>query len=71
MMKKEGYVKLEFTITAFGTVKDVAVVESRPANLFDTSAKNALLKWKFKPKVIASQAVEQRAMIQIDFRLNS
>jgi protein TonB len=71
MMKREGYVKLEFTITPFGTVKDVAVVESKPPKLFDNSAKNALLKWKFKPKVVASQAVEQRAMIQIDFRLNT
>jgi protein TonB len=71
MMKKEGYVKLEFTITPFGTVKDVAVVESQPPRLFDTSAKNALLKWKFKPKVVASRAVEQRAVIQIDFKLNS
>jgi periplasmic protein TonB len=71
LMKKEGYVKLAFTITAFGTVKDVEVVESQPPKLFDTSAKSALLKWKFKPKVVASQAVEQRALIQIDFRLNS
>ena len=71
MMKKEGYVKLEFTITAFGTVKDVEVVESHPAKLFDTSAKNALLKWKFKPKVVANRAVEQRAIIQIDYRLNT
>lgn len=71
MMKKEGYVKLEFTITPFGTVKDVAVVESQPPKLFDNSAKSALLKWKFKPKVVASQAIEQRAKIQIDFRLNS
>lgn len=71
MMKKEGYVKLEFTITAFGTVKDVKIVESRPAQIFDTSAKNALLKWKFKPKVVENHAVEQRAVIQIDYRLSS
>jgi protein TonB len=71
MMKKEGYVKLEFTITAFGTVKDVEIVESQPAQIFDTSAKNALLKWKFKPKVVENQTVEQRAVIQIDYRLSS
>jgi protein TonB len=71
MMKKEGYVKLEFTITTFGTVKDVEVVESQPAELFDASARNALLKWKFKPKVVESETVEQRAVIQIDFRLNT
>jgi protein TonB len=71
MMRKEGYVKLEFTITIFGTVKDVEIVESSPPRLFDTSAKNALLRWKFKPKANGKQAVEQRAVIQIDYRLDS
>lgn len=71
MMRKEGYVKLEFTITAMGTVKNIHIVESNPAKIFDTSAKNALLRWKFKPKVVENQAVEQRAVIQIDYRLSS
>jgi protein TonB len=70
IMKKEGFVKLEFTITEFGTVKAVEVVESDPPKLFDASAKSALLKWKFKPKIVANQTVEQRALIQIDYRLN-
>ncbi len=70
MMKKEGYVKMEFTITTFGTVKDVEVVESNPEGLFDSSAKRAILKWKFRPKLEEGQAVEQRAMLQIDFKLD-
>ncbi len=69
-MKKEGYVKLEFTITTFGTVKDVKVVEANPLGLFDSSAKRAILKWKFRPKMEEGTAVEQRAMLQIDFKLN-
>jgi len=69
-MKKEGYVKLEFTITTFGTVKDVKVVESKPVGLFDSSAKRAILKWKFRAKMDEGQAVEQRAMLQIDFKLD-
>ncbi len=71
MMKMEGYVKLAFTITTQGTVKDVEIVESQPANLFDASARRALLKWKFKPKMEDNQPVEQRAVIQIDYELNS
>ncbi|MCH9813226.1 MAG: energy transducer TonB [Epsilonproteobacteria bacterium] len=70
MMKKEGYVKMEFTITTFGTVKDVKVVESSPEGLFDSSAKRAILKWKFRPKLEEGQAIEQRAMLQIDFKLD-
>ncbi len=69
-MRKEGYVKLEFTITTFGTVKDVKVVEAEPVGLFESSAKRAILKWKFRPKMEEGSAIEQRAMLQIDFKLS-
>lgn len=68
-MKKEGFVKLEFTITTFGTVKDVDVVESKPVGLFDASAKRAILKWKFRAKIEDGSPIEQRAILQIDFKL--
>ena len=69
-MGKEGYVKLEFTITKLGTVKDVTIVVSEPEGLFDSSAKRAILKWKFRPKIEEGSPVEQRALLQIDFDLN-
>lgn len=71
MMKKEGYVKLEFTITEQGTVKDVEVVEAAPKRLFNHAAKRALLKWKFKPKLVDNKPVEQRGSIRIEFKLKS
>lgn len=70
MMKKEGFVVLEFTITPFGTVKDAVAVRAEPKNMFENSAVSALLKWRFKPKVEDNKPVEQRAMIQMDFRLD-
>lgn len=70
MMKKEGFVKLEFTITEAGTVKDVDIIESQPPRLFDHSAKRALVKWKFKPRVENNQMVAQRASVQIVFKLD-
>lgn len=70
MMKKEGYVKLEFTITEFGGVKDISVVESAPDRLFNSAATRALMKWRFKPKIENNQALEQRAMVQINFKLD-
>ncbi|MCB1755921.1 MAG: energy transducer TonB [Gammaproteobacteria bacterium] len=69
-MKKEGYVKLEFTITTEGTVKDVEIVESDPPKLFDSSAERALLKWKFRAKIEDNRPIEQRAMVQINFKLD-
>lgn len=69
LMKKEGYVKLEFTITEFGSVKDIKVVEADPVRIFDSAAKRALSKWRFRPKVENDQALEQRAMVKINFKL--
>lgn len=70
VMKKEGYVALEFTITEFGSVKDIEIVESQPEKIFDSAAKRALTKWKFRPKVENNQALEQRAMVKINFKLD-
>lgn len=65
-----GWVRMEFTITPTGTVEDVKVVESEPRRLFDRNAVRALLKWKFKPRVIDGQAVSRKARITLDFNLD-
>ncbi len=69
MMKKEGFVFLEFTITQMGSVKDIEVIESKPPNIFDRSATRALSKWRFKPRIENNLAVEQRASVKINFEL--
>ncbi|MEN8179747.1 MAG: energy transducer TonB [Pseudomonadota bacterium] len=66
---KEGWVKLEFTVTKLGTVKDVKVLGSKPRRVFDRAAMKAILKWKFKPRVIDGKAVERRATQVIEFNL--
>jgi len=67
----EGWVQVEFTITPAGTVKDPRVVSSDPPRLFDREAIRAILKWKFKPRVVDGQAVERRATQTIDFKLEN
>lgn len=54
----EGYVVVSFTVATDGRVKDPVVVESKPTGAFDQAAINAVLKFKYKPRVIAGQAVE-------------
>lgn len=66
----EGWVKVEFTITPLGTVTDATVVEADPARIFNREAIRAILKWKFKPRVIDGTAVERRATQIIDFSLH-
>ena len=66
----QGWVKVEFTITEVGTVKDPRVVDARPPRVFNREAIRAILKWKFKPRVVDGIAVERRATQVIDFTLD-
>lgn len=66
----EGWVKVEFTITETGTVKDPRIVEAQPPRVFNREAVRAILKWKFKPRVVDGVAVERRATQVIDFTLS-
>lgn len=66
----EGWVEVEFTITEVGTVKDPKVIDAKPPRIFNREAIRAILKWKFKPRVIDGVAVERRATQIIDFNLD-
>ncbi|MEJ8569041.1 energy transducer TonB [Elongatibacter sediminis] len=66
----EGWVKVEFTITETGTVKDPRVIDAKPSRIFNREAIRAILKWKFKPRVVDGVAVERRATQIIDFSLD-
>ncbi|HEY5624649.1 MAG TPA: energy transducer TonB [Gammaproteobacteria bacterium] len=65
----EGWVRLEFTILADGSVADPEVIESRPGRVFDASARNAILRWRFRPRVVNGEAVAARAELTMDYFL--
>ncbi len=66
----QGWVKVEFTITKEGTVKDAVVVASKPSSIFNSAALKAIKRWKFKPHIIAGEAYEQRAVQTLEFKLS-
>jgi protein TonB len=53
----EGYVDMGFTVTTTGTVKDPVVLFST-SSLFDRAASQAVLKFKYKPRVVDGQPVD-------------
>lgn len=65
----EGYVTIAFTITETGSVADPTVVESKPPRVFDREAIRAMLKWKFKPRVVDGVPVARRATQKLVFKL--
>ncbi len=66
----EGWVKVSLLITEQGTVKDVVVVESEPEGIFDHAAIQAVLKWKFKPRIQEGKPVSVRAEQVVNFQLD-
>lgn len=66
----EGWVEVEFTITASGTVKNPVVLAARPARIFDTEALRAISKWRYNPKIVDGKPVERSGVrVRLRFRL--
>jgi protein TonB len=65
----EGYVTVNFTINKDGSVSSPHVVKSEPGNVFDRAALRAILRWKFKPRIVDGKPVEREATQTITFKL--
>jgi periplasmic protein TonB len=52
----EGFVDLSFTVTTAGTVENPVVIQST-SSLFDRAAIRAVLKFKYKPRVVDGEPV--------------
>jgi protein TonB len=63
----EGWVRVQFAVTAIGTVRDAVVVASEPRNVFDKAALDAVARWRYNPRIEGGEAVE-RVGLQTLFR---
>jgi len=65
----EGYVDMGFTVTTTGTVKDPVVLFST-SSLFERAATRAVLKFKYKPRVVDGVPVDvPNVKTRITFRI--
>jgi len=65
----EGFVDMSFTVTATGSVKDPIVLQST-SSLFERAATRAVLKFKYKPRVVDGIPVEVTGVkTRITFKL--
>jgi periplasmic protein TonB len=53
----EGYVLLEFVVTRQGTVRDPVVIDSS-SSIFDRAAMDAVMRFRYRPRVIDGEPVE-------------
>ena len=66
----EGWVLIEFTITAAGTVRDARVVDASPKGYFEEAALKAIGRWRYNPKVQEGVAVERIGVrVRLSFNL--
>jgi protein TonB len=67
MMHLGGMVLVEFTINGLGRVENPKVIKSQPPKVFDQAAIQAILNWRFKPKLVDGQPVSRLARQRFDF----
>lgn len=66
---REGWVEVQFTITADGKVVNPKVVGAEPNRVFDQAALEAVRRWTFKPRMVDGKPVEEQATRRIEFKL--
>ena len=66
----EGWVELEFTVTLDGKTQDAVVRAAEPAGVFDRAALDAVKRWRYEPRVVGGNVVEQRVETRLRFRLS-
>jgi len=67
----EGYVIVEFVVGKQGSVRDPKVIESNPQGIFERAAMDAVLKFKYKPRMVNGEpaevaGVQNRITFEID-----
>lgn len=69
--RQEGWVEVEFTVGADGSVQNARVTGSNPTRIFDREAVAAVQRAKFQPKVENGQAVASTLRRRIEFKLGN
>ncbi len=64
-----GTVLLSFTVDAKGNTRDVQVLQSTPAGVFDRSAVSAVKRWRYAPVMVNGAAVEVPTKTLVRFEL--
>jgi protein TonB len=55
----EGWVQIQFAVTAAGTVRDPVVVAAAPRGVFEDAALKAIVRWRYNPRIDGGVAVER------------
>ncbi|HEX7047562.1 MAG TPA: energy transducer TonB [Gammaproteobacteria bacterium] len=62
-----GVVELRFTVLEDGSVTDASVISADPPRMFDREALRAIVRWKFKPRIVDGRPVQREATLPLHF----
>jgi protein TonB len=69
--RQNGWVEVEFTVAADGSVQNAKVVGAQPARTFDREAINAIEAARFEPRLDKGKPVAATLRRRIEFKLNN
>jgi TonB family protein len=65
----EGWVELGYSVAANGSVSNVKIIKSEPANVFDAPATKAVSRLRYKPYLKDGKPIPVGTMVRIVFRV--
>ena len=69
--RQTGWVEVEVTVGADGSVQNAHVTASEPSRVFDREAVSAVERAKFEPRMENGQPVSSTLRRRIEFKLNN
>lgn len=66
---KSGWVRLQFTVSKSGFVKDIEVLESSDSG-FEKASIKAMEQWRYAPKFENGEPVEAKSTVQLDYKIS-
>lgn len=69
--RQSGWVEVEFTVAADGSVQNARAVASNPSRVFDREAVSAIERAKFEPRLDKGQPVASKMRRRIEFKLGN
>ena len=67
---KSGWVKVGFTVSDVGTVKEAKILDSQGGSKFEKSSLVALEKWRYAPKFADGKPTEAYSTVRLDFKMD-
>ena len=68
----KGWVRVNFDLKSDGTVSNVRIIDSSPRDVFDMAARRAILKWKYRPKIVEGKGVIRKGLkVQLNFGMEN